>query len=273
MNYDILPSNEVKEVESRRYVNPNLSVQETNTFIDNFRNTQQANNSQIVQQARNLGTQVPSNLGGLVGSEGYWTSRYQTPQTNTALQDLRTAAQSTALKQALANEKAAWDKRYNEAYRNYQKRQNDKTNAQLSGNNGATTGGVNLNDTTNPVSQSPTLTAEGGMTMVPEIDTETGGLTGRVWVNGQWVDQNVHYKDPNMAAGMSSILDLFTGKYNYSLPGDIEVELGGNDEQLKLGTDGNYYIWDTQTNKYYPVTGDSVPTSGTTPGGGRWWKK
>lgn len=128
MDYDILPTEETTTVENRRYINPNLPVAETNQFIDAYRETQQANNQQIAGQTQALGTDVPSNLGGLTGAGSYFTSRYETPQTNTALQDLRTTAQATALNEALANEQAMWKKRYQEAYQAYQKRQNDKTN-------------------------------------------------------------------------------------------------------------------------------------------------
>lgn len=119
---NILPENETFTFEDREYVNPQVSLDEQNAFIDNLRQTQQQNTGEIVQQTRNLGTEVPSNLGGLVGGEGYWTSRYQTPQTNAVVSQLRSAAQAQALNDVLANEQAKWKKRYNDAYRAYQKR-------------------------------------------------------------------------------------------------------------------------------------------------------
>lgn len=124
----ILPETEVTEVEGRTYVNPQVAVGESDTFIDNLRQTQQANTQQIAQNTYDLGTAVPSNLGGLMGGEGYWTSRYQTPQTNAAVANLRAAAQAKALNDVLANEQAIWKNRYQQAYRNYQKRQYDKAN-------------------------------------------------------------------------------------------------------------------------------------------------
>lgn len=127
-NYNLLPDNEVKEVENRRYINPNLIVDETNTFIDNYRNNQRANTQEIASQTQALGTDVPSNIGGLTGAGSYFTSRYQTPQTNAVTQNLRTAAQAQALNTALANEQEIWKNRYQQAYRNYQKRMNDKAN-------------------------------------------------------------------------------------------------------------------------------------------------
>lgn len=125
---NLLPESESTEVEGRVYINPQTGVDEANTFIENLRQTQQANTQQIAQDTRNLGTDVPSSLGGLGGATGYWTSRYQTPQTASAIADLRTAAQAQALNEALANEQAVWKNRYQQAYRNYQKRQYDKAN-------------------------------------------------------------------------------------------------------------------------------------------------
>lgn len=122
---DILPENERVEFESRLYSNPQIGLDESSSFIEKLRQTQQANTQQIAQDTANLGTEVPSNLGGLTGGEGYWTSRYQTPQTDTTVANLRAAAQAQALNDVLANEQAIWKKRYQDAYRAYQKRQYD----------------------------------------------------------------------------------------------------------------------------------------------------
>ena len=134
----ILPETEVTEVEGRTYVNPQAALGESDTFIDNLRQTQQANTQQIAQDTYDLGTAVPSNLGGLMGGEGYWTSRYQTPQTNATVANLRAAAQAKALNDVLANEQAIWKNRYQQAYRNYQSRQYNKANAPKTQNPGTT---------------------------------------------------------------------------------------------------------------------------------------
>lgn len=115
-------TNEFMQVEGRYYLNPQLSVDESNAFIQNLRDTQQAQNAQIAEQTRMLGTDVSTSLGGLTGSESYWASRYQTPQMNALVQNLRTTAQATALNQALQNEQAKWKKRYQDAYNAYQRR-------------------------------------------------------------------------------------------------------------------------------------------------------
>ena len=122
----ILDDNEFVEVEGRAYANPQVALDESNSFIDNLRSTQQANNQQIQTQTYNLGTEVPSSLGGLTSPSGdvglsYFTSRYQVPQTEAVVANLRATAQAAALNDVLANEQAIWKKRYQDAYRNYQK--------------------------------------------------------------------------------------------------------------------------------------------------------
>lgn len=118
----ILPTNEYTEVDGRVYLNPQVALDESNTFIDNLRATQGQQNQEIFSDTQMLGTDVPSNLGGLTGAGSYFTSRYQTPQTNSAVANLRATAQAAALNQVLSNEQEKWKKRYNDAYRNYQKR-------------------------------------------------------------------------------------------------------------------------------------------------------
>ena len=126
------------EVEGRRYLDPEVSLREQESFINNLRQSQADANKEIATQTYNLGTAVPSNLGGLTspvtdgnGGAGmsYFTSRYQVPQTNSAVANLRAAAQAQALNEVLANEQAVWKNRYQNAYRNYQKRQNARANA------------------------------------------------------------------------------------------------------------------------------------------------
>ena len=110
---------------ARRYVNPQVSLNEQNAFIDNLRNTQGQDTAQIRQDTYNLGTAVPSNLGGLAGGSNYFKSRYQTPQTNSMVSDLRAAAQAQALSTLLSNEIGKAKKRYNDAYRAAKKRANN----------------------------------------------------------------------------------------------------------------------------------------------------
>lgn len=283
-SYNFLPDNEVTEVEGRKYLNPNLVVDETNTFIDRLRNTQQANMQQTATQTQRLGTDVPSNLGGLTGAGSYWSSRYVTPQTNSAVSNLRAAAQAQALNQALANEEAMWKKKYNDAYRAYQKSAYDKSNAG-DGNEG----GVDYIDTTNPVDIEVGFTPSTSYpsVMAPDGNGGTTGVEVVVLPDGsnKIIDHRVNYSEDNMerAAGADQLSDIFTGMYNYSLPGGFEVELGGWDENLRKDSDGNYYVWNKSKNKYTPIvvydqnTGSYYSAngkpSGKTTGGTKWWKK
>lgn len=151
---NILPENETTTFEEKVYVNPQTSLDEQLSFIDNYRTAQATRNQQITNETHNLGTDIPSNLGGLTGGEGYWTSRYQVPQTNTMLNDLRATAQAQALNDMLANEQAMWKNRYQKAYRDYQKR------AAAKGNGGAT----------------PSTEVQGNVTPQSNVEAE-----GEVW--------------------------------------------------------------------------------------------
>lgn len=117
------------EENGRRYIDPNVSLNEQNAFIQNLRDTQGERNAQIARQTHNLGTDVPSNLGGLNGSEAYFNARYQTPQTNNLVGNLKETAQATALTTALNNELEKAKQRYSNAYRAAQKRQNSNNNS------------------------------------------------------------------------------------------------------------------------------------------------
>lgn len=137
----IIPTNEYTEVEGRVYANPQIGIDETNTFIDNLRATQGQQNQEITQQTRNLGTDISTNLGGLTGADAYFTSRYQVPQTLSNVANLRATAQAAALNDVLANEQAIWKKRYQDAYKAYQKRNYDRAKSAYYGGGGGNNGG------------------------------------------------------------------------------------------------------------------------------------
>lgn len=152
----ILNDSDFVEVEGRYYANPQVALDESNKFIDNLRSTQQANNQQIQTDTYNLGTAVPSNLGGLTspvtdgnGGAGmsYFTSRYQTPQTSSAVANLRAAAQAQALNEVLANEQAIWKKKYQDAYRDYQRKAYNRSRSGGGSGGGGTAGGNNNDNT------------------------------------------------------------------------------------------------------------------------------
>lgn len=118
MNFDDFSTT----VDDMRYINPQVGLDESNAFIENLRNTQGQRTQEIAEDTYNLGTAVPSNLGGLGGAGTYFTSRYQTPQANDAIANLRTAAQMQALSSAMNNLLEQAKQRYNNAYKSYQKR-------------------------------------------------------------------------------------------------------------------------------------------------------
>lgn len=109
---------EYLEFEDRAYVSPTISRDEQLDFVDNYRKVLQNNVQRINTQTHNLGTNVPSNLGGLTGADATFETRYVTPQSNAAVAELRTKAQGAALTQALTNLKNQMEKRYKDAYRN-----------------------------------------------------------------------------------------------------------------------------------------------------------
>ncbi len=113
----------------RRYINPQVSLAEQNAFINNLRNNQQDWTAQNATVTHNLGSALPSNLGGLTGGSSYFASRYQTPQTNSMISDLRAAAQSQALSTVMNNEIAKAQKRYQDAYRAAKKRESANSNS------------------------------------------------------------------------------------------------------------------------------------------------
>lgn len=200
----MLPENEYSEIESRYYLNPQVGLDESNKFIENLRSIQQQNNSQIAEDTAALGTEVSSNLGGLTGANSYFASRYQTPQTNVAVANLRAAAQAKALNDVLANEQAIWKNRYQQAYRNYQKRMNDKAN-QLSTTGGG--GNTKLNIDVNSGDNSSGETNENTTTTGPGYITSVqGGLNIYTDQNGgRWTLRNLQGGDEVLLGGLTSV--------------------------------------------------------------------
>lgn len=109
-------------VDEQRYINPQVALDESNAFIQTLRDSQAQRNAEIAQDTYNLGTAVPSNIGGLGGSGSYFNARYQTPQTNTLIADLKATAQAQALSDAMNNAVSQAKQRYNKAYKAYSKR-------------------------------------------------------------------------------------------------------------------------------------------------------
>ena len=106
-------------------VSPTASRDATTAFIDTYRQLQGENTAQIGEATHALGSDLTAQYGGLHGPSDYIRSRYQTPQTESRIAALRTTAQLNALNQLMQNEQNKWKNRYNQAYRNYQKRNYD----------------------------------------------------------------------------------------------------------------------------------------------------
>ena len=191
---NVLPSNEYVEVEGRTYINPQVGVDETTSFIDKLRATQGQQNQEITQQTQRLGTDIPTNLGGLTGAEGYFTSRYQTPQTASNIANLRATNQAKALKDALANEYSIWKNRYTQAYRNYRRRSSGSSGSGGSGGyTTSTTGDTTIAGQgaveTIPTDTEATVTYEGSVTAQPGQKVVIGpdGIV-QGYIDGEYVE-------------------------------------------------------------------------------------
>lgn len=188
------------EFEDRYYISPTVSRDEQLDFIDNYRNVLNSNVQRINTETHNLGTDVPSNLGGLSGAGATFESRYITPQANTAVAELKAKAQDTALTQALKNLEAQMNQRYKNAYRNA--RITEYNNNKNSGG-----GADDLGLDTNPDDNSKT-----------EISTDKKYLAGKLYpaegsnyvmdyldANGQWWQLMASREFDNLVNGGISI--------------------------------------------------------------------
>lgn len=106
-------------IDGRQYINPQTGLDERMQFIDTLRDVQAQNTAEINQNTYNLGSQVPSNVGGLTGSEGLWQAQYQTPQTDAQVANLKAVAQQNALNQVTSNLQDVYQNRYKQALRNF----------------------------------------------------------------------------------------------------------------------------------------------------------
>jgi len=113
--------------EDRAYIEPTVSRDEQLGFIDKLREIENKDLQKIATDTHNLGSDLPSNLGGLsginpnAGSAGIWRNRYQSPQTNALVAGLRSSAQASALNDVLNNAMNQYKNRYNQAYRKAKK--------------------------------------------------------------------------------------------------------------------------------------------------------
>ena len=174
--------------EERAYESPTESRDEQMAFIDNLRAVQQASNAQIKTQTENLGTQIPSVKGGLTGPEGYFQQRYQVTPTNALVADLKAAAQADALNKVLGNYGEQMQKRYNDAYRQYQKNRAKRAaaanRASYGGTGGGTGGGASGgNGDIETIASDAAIPATSSISSAPQSgwsDTSYTDLDGRV---------------------------------------------------------------------------------------------
>lgn len=194
------------EENGRRYINPQVALDEENAFIQKLRDNQAQDNAKIYRDTHNLGTDVPSNIGGLNGGETYFNARYQTPQTNYNVANLRAAAQAQALSQVMNNELEKAKKRYQDAYRA----------ANSGGGSGGTSGNLD-----NSVTGDVDVSSGGDTYELKHKGTEgapdpgtTGGLKKREYhflgSNGQRVPITVVGSGPNLI--VESPVKSYSGK-------------------------------------------------------------
>lgn len=130
--------------EDRQYIDPTVSRDEQLGFINRLREIENKDLQKIATDTHNLGSDLPSNLGGLsgvnpdAGSAGIWRNRYQRPQTNALVAGLRSSAQASALNDVLNNAMNQYKNRYNQAYRKAKKLEqaNNSGNGTTDGTNG-----------------------------------------------------------------------------------------------------------------------------------------
>lgn len=207
----ILPTNEYTEVEGRAYANPQVALDESNAFIDNLRASQGQQNQEIFTDTQRLGTDVPSSAGGLTGANSYFTSRYQTPQTNAAVANLRATAQAQALNEVLSNEQAIWKKKYQDAYREAQRKAYNRSRSGSSGSTGGNGDNTSTWDGEIETVESPTKNFYGVPGAdVSETDTHyvyTDQNTGeKVYVSKDYMNK-IYDKNGNITDDGAVILD------------------------------------------------------------------
>lgn len=217
-------------VDEQRYIKPQVALDESNAFIQALRDSQAQRNAEIAQDTYNLGTAVPSNIGGLGGSGSYFNARYQTPQTNTLIADLKATAQAQALSDAMNNAVAQAKERYNKAYKAYSKRH---------GGSGGTTP-----TTTNPSSQSklPLETNSGdNSTKIPGTGSDT--VESNTWAGAPYNGSIYKYK---YKTGMELKYDASSP---YKSPVSSALTVGKDGSTRNIG--GKTYI--AINNQWYPV--------------------
>lgn len=219
-------------VDDRRYIKPQVALDESNAFIENLRNTQGQRTAEIAQDTYNLGTAVPSNLGGLGGSGSYFTSRYQTPQTNEVVANLKATAQAQALNDAMNNALAQAKQRYNNAYKAAQKRNGNPTNPA---------------NPTNPTSPKLPIDTNGGgdRTTIPGGGSDT--VEENTWAGSPYKSSIYKYKKGDFSF-------LYDASNPLSLPpsSPLASPLNTSKDGILKTINGKNYI--SMNGNWYPIT-------------------
>ena len=229
-------------VDDRRYINPQVALDESNAFIEALRNTQGQRTEEIAQDTYNLGTAAPSSLGGLGGSGAYFASRYQTPQTNEVISNLRATAQAQALNDAMNNALSQAKQRYNNAYKAAQKRA-----ARRSGGGGGG-GGVVPTDTPAPTNQQlpiETNTTNGDKTTIPASGSDT--VRENTWAGTPYKSSVYKYKKGDFSF-------LYEASSPLALPqsSPLASPLNASKDGTRKTINGKNYI--SMNGNWYPIT-------------------
>lgn len=227
-------------IDDRRYINPQVSLDESNAFIESLRNAQGQRTEEIAQDTYNLGTAVPSNLGGLGGSDSYFAARYQAPQTNALIADLRATAQAQALNDAMNNALAQAKQRYNNAYKAAQKRA-----ATRSGGGGGG-GGVVLTDAPVPTNQQlaiETNTTNGDKTTIPASGSDT--VRENTWAGAPYKSSVYKYKKGDFSY-------LYDASSPLSQSSPLAPSLNASKDGNLKTINGKNYI--SMNGNWYPIT-------------------
>lgn len=226
------------EENGRRYIKPEVALEEENAFIQNLRDTQAQDNAKIYQDTHNLGTDVSSNLGGLNGSEAYFNARYQTPQTNYSVANLKAAAQSKALTDVMNNELNKAKKNYSDAYNAAVKRAN--TPATDNNNNDNNKNENNAEEKKGEVNNENKNT-------IGDISFENGKTYYTIWNGKQYVLGNVPQGVAITAPFMQptaknpshgTVIDYQGKKYLFA---NSDKSNGPKWYKVIIDTDGNFY--------------------------------
>lgn len=216
---------------------PDEIIEAYNVVVQDLRNESAREAARIGNAQASLGTmaeRVARPSGMTSGLANYTYNRTMRPTIEQSAASLTTAGLANALDNNLQTELRAAKNRYENAKNSYTASSGGSSSSGGSGDNGfGWTESIGKEGTGEMKNSKPDTTLDG------------------------------------MTAGWGELSDWWSGEYNFSLPNNIEVELGGWDEELKKGGDGNYYIWNKKNDTYTKITGKQ----GNTVGGGRWWTK